>query len=186
MFSHNSNTYIKLSFLALTFNNSTLLIMSNLWDTNVNLYDTTISLDNEGNAEFIRNRKEWSKYKKCNSAVFHYTCESTKQACVLATVIFLSRFQSSNFEVSHWNYAGTIYQWNDDEKKLNEKFNYQEFDEVVKATYSVPLRNLLYSNDEYRNDPSLQNPMTNVTITEDNENNELKSLLSKGTIAHGE
>ena len=62
----------------------------------------------------------------------------------------------------------------------------QEFDEVVKATYSVPLRNLLYSKDEYRNNPSLQNPMTNVTIMEDNENNELKSLLSKGTIAHGE
>ena len=80
--------------------------MSNLWDTNVNLYDTTISLDNEGNAEFIRNRKEWSKFKKCNSAVFHYTCESTK-----------SRFQSSNFEVSHWNYAGTIYQCNDDDEK---------------------------------------------------------------------
>ena len=75
---------------------------------------------------------------------------------------------------------------NDDEKKLNRKFNYVSFDKVVKATHSVSLRDLVYSKDKCRNNPSVQNPITNVTITEDDENNELKSLLSEGTISHGE
>ena len=186
MCSHNSNTYIKIPISAVTCNTSTLLIVSNHWDMKVNVYDTTLKSVNEGNGELINNRPQWSKFEKKDDKVFQYTCESIKQACVLATAICLSRFRLINFKISQWNYSGTIYQWNDGEKKMNEQFDSGELHDVVKATYSVPLRNLLYSKNVCRNNPSVHTHITNVIITEDDDNNELRSLLSEGRISHSE
>ena len=160
--------------------------MSNHWDTKVNVYDTTLKSVTKGNGELINNRHQWSNFKKNDDKVLQYTCESMKQACVLATTTFLSRFQFNHFKLSQWNYSGTIYQWNDGEQKINEQFNHGELHEVVKATYSVPLRNLLYSKNVDRSNPSVHTPITNVTITASDDNNELGSLLSEDRILHSE
>ena len=87
-------------------------------------------------------------------------------------------------------YSGIIYQWNGIEVAFDHPLDYDEWFQDTHDVYALPLRNVLYSGTEkiHLSNSSLitSQHVMNITTVEDDNDIELKNLLSDGTITHGE